>query len=103
MKPLVGQSLVSTMDATTVIVIRAPETDVSITCGGLEMVDQKADRTGLPTTGDASQDAGALLGKRYADESVGLELLCTKGGTGTLSVNGSPLPLKTAKPLPASD
>jgi hypothetical protein len=46
---------------------------------------------------------GSLLGKRYSDDELGLELLCTKGGEGTLAVNGTPLPLRDAKPLPASD
>ena len=31
---------------------------------------------------------GTLLGKRYADAEVGLELLCTKAGKGTLSLGG---------------
>jgi hypothetical protein len=46
---------------------------------------------------------GSQLGKRYADDEFGVELLCTKAGQGTLAVNGRPLPLKAAKPLPASD
>lgn len=103
MKPRVGQSLKSTVDSTTVIVIRAPEEELTLTCGGAEMVDPKcaqADGAGAP---DPEQMTGALLGKRYADDALGLELLCTKGGEGTLAVNGTPLPLKDAKPLPASD
>lgn len=32
-----------------------------------------------------------------------MEVLCTKPGQGTLALNGVPLPLKAAKPLPASD
>jgi hypothetical protein len=100
-KARVGQSLQSTVDATTVIVIRAPEAEVTLTCGGPEMVEKG--KVGEPGTPDAAQQAGTQLGKRYADEDLGLELLCTKGGEGTLSVNGTPLPLKDAKPLPASD
>jgi hypothetical protein len=44
-----------------------------------------------------------LLGKRYADESSGLEVLCTKPGPGPLTVDGRPLEVKGPKPLPASD
>jgi hypothetical protein len=46
---------------------------------------------------------GTLIGKRYADEDVGLELLCTKAGDGSLTIGGEPLALKDAKPLPSSD
>ena len=45
----------------------------------------------------------AGIRKRYSNEEIGLEVLCTKAGTGTLTVNGAPLLPKEAKPLPASD
>jgi hypothetical protein len=100
MKPRVGQTLASTVDATTVIVIRAPENDLEITCGGAAMVDPRGQEAGAA---DPTQMDGSQLGKRYADDEFGVELLCTKAGEGTLAVNGRPLPLKAAKPLPASD
>ena len=96
----VGQALHSVVDATSVIVVKAPETELTITCGGREMA------TGRPETlQDALPGAqdGTQIGKRYADDELGVELLCTKAGTGTLAVNGAALPLKDAKPLPASD
>jgi hypothetical protein len=46
---------------------------------------------------------GTLLGKRYAHEPSGTEVLCTKPGTGSLSIGSDPLVLRAAKPLPASD
>lgn len=52
---------------------------------------------------DPALSDGTQLGKRYADEGVGIEVLCTKPGTGTLTVNGDRLPMKEAKPLPSSD
>jgi hypothetical protein len=103
MKPRVGQTLTSTIDATTVVVIRWPDTDLELTCGGALMVDPKGPDAGATGTGDPGQTAGTQLGKRYASEELGVELLCTKAGTGTLAVSGTPLPLKAAKPLPASD
>lgn len=102
MKLKVGQSLVSAIDATTVIVIRAPETEVSVTCGGPEMRDGKGDASQNGIADPAQQD-GTLIGKRYAAEEVGVELLCTKAGTGTLALNGVPLPVRAPKPLPSSD
>jgi hypothetical protein len=101
-KPRVGQTLASTVDATTVVVVKAPDTDVTLTCGGAEMVDSK-EASGVTGTPDPSQQDGSQLGKRYADDELGLEILCTKAGQGTLAANGTPLPLKGAKPLPASD
>jgi hypothetical protein len=96
----VGQTLVSTVDAVTVVVIRAPEGEVTLTCGGAEMVEPSRGGGGVP---DPSQQEGSLLGKRYASDELGLEVLCTKAGPGSLAANGQALPLKDAKPLPASD
>jgi hypothetical protein len=45
---------------------------------------------------------GTAMGKRYVDES-GAEVLVTKAGAGSLSIGNTPLVLKEAKPLPASD
>ncbi|WP_218830196.1 hypothetical protein [Rhodococcus sp. 14-2470-1a] len=98
----VGQSLASSVDTTAVIVVRAPSDEISLTCGGAEMV------VGGKPTGDGSQIdpslvGGALLGKRYVDDAAGLEVLCTKPGQGLLAVDGTALPIKAAKPLPSSD
>jgi hypothetical protein len=43
------------------------------------------------------------MGKRYVDPDQTFEVLCTKGGDGSLSVGTDPLVPKEAKPLPASD
>jgi hypothetical protein len=92
----------SAVCTTEVIVVRAPKGDVSVACGGVEVVAYGTE----PPAGvelDPALAEGTLLGKRYADETVGIELLCTKPGTGSLTVDGGPLGLKDAKPLPASD
>lgn len=103
MKPRVGQTLASTIDATTVIVVRCSQDDLQITCGGAAMIDPHGAAGGTTGVADPAQMDGTQLGKRYADDELGVELLCTKAGQGTLAVNGVPLPLKNAKPLPASD
>jgi hypothetical protein len=54
-------------------------------------------------TPEVGQDQGTDLGKRYVREDVGLEVLCTKGGEGTLSVAGAILATQQAKTLPSSD
>lgn len=96
-----GTRLRSAVSETEVIVVRAPAGGAGVECGGHPMVPLGEDPPpGLQATGD---DGSTLMGKRYADEELGLELLCTKGGAGTLSVGGTPLPLKEAKPLPSSD
>ena len=82
------------------IVVRAAAGDVDLRCGGAPLL--AGDEEGGADL-DPAQSEGSLLGKRYADEGVGIELLCTKGGAGALFVNGAPLPLKEAKPLPSSD
>jgi hypothetical protein len=48
-------------------------------------------------------DSGTLMGKRYGSEELGIELLCSKPGTGALSLGEVLIPLKDAKPLPSSD
>ena len=101
MKLRTGQSLASVVDPTTVMVIKAPAAEVTVTCGGPEMVE--AGSGGDRHAPDPAQQDGTQMGKRYADDDLGIELLCTKPGTGTLAVDGTQLPLKDAKPLPSSD
>jgi hypothetical protein len=43
------------------------------------------------------------LGKRYTDDEELVEILCTKAGTGPLTLGSRALSLKAPKPLPASD
>ncbi|MFD4605509.1 hypothetical protein ACFWPQ_46805 [Streptomyces sp. NPDC058464] len=105
MRPRVGQMLTSTVDTTAVIVVRCPDEELEIDCGGAAMVEGNGNGAGAAATGtaDPGLTGGSLLGKRYADDELGVELLCTKPGPGVLTVNGVPLPMKAAKPLPASD
>jgi hypothetical protein len=94
-----GLKLNSAVSGAQVIVLRAPSGDVDVRCGGLPMVAGDP-----PPPADAHVDGEALvMGKRYSDDSGTVELLCTKPGTGGLTVGEEPLTVKAAKPLPASD
>jgi len=102
MKLRAGQQLVSAVDGTKVVVIKAPGDEVEVTCGGVAMYDPSGPAP-APAEADPALLDGTVLGKRYADDSLGIELLCAKGGEGTLAVNGKPLAIQGARPLPASD
>jgi hypothetical protein len=97
-----GARLRSQVDATEVVVVRAGSGGADIACGGHPMVDT----TATPLDGLAvadGLDGGTLLGKRYTDAAGEMEVLVTKPGQGSLTLGGTPLELKSAKPLPASD
>lgn len=99
MTPTVGERLGSTACSTEVIVVRAPASDIDLTCGGRPMTPLPAE-----TQDEIAEDGpGTLVGKRYAHPESGLELLCTKAGTGQLRVGQVPLEIKQAKSLPSSD
>jgi hypothetical protein len=83
------------------VVVKAPGEPVDLRCGGHALVAMDAEVT--PQGIEAGFDGGTQLGKRYADEALGLELLCTKAGEGSISVGEAILEVKGAKPLPASD
>jgi hypothetical protein len=97
-----GSRWQSAVDTTEVVVVRPPTTAVELQCGGHPMVPHGTPSpTGMPI--DDAHRSGTQLGKRYVDDEVGIEVLCTKAGEASLSVSGRPLTLKTAKPLPSSD
>lgn len=96
-----GDHLHSRICTTEVIVVKAPTIDVEIACGGAPMA--KNEQVEVAKAGDTAAGPGTLLGKRYADQELGLELLCVKGGSGQISVGGRPLAPREARPLPASD
>ena len=102
MKLRPGQRLHSGVCDAQVVVVRAPSSDVEVGCGGAALLDEGEEPDGAaaldPVLGD-----GPLLGKRYADDELGLELLCVRAGEGALTVGGRSLPVKGAKPLPSSD
>lgn len=96
-----GSRLKSQVCDSQVIVVRTADTLSDLRCGGWPMI-----AVGDEATPDLDLDpdlsGGNEMGKRYVD-GTGAEVLVTKAGKGTLSVGATPLDLKEAKPLPASD
>jgi hypothetical protein len=97
-----GLRLKSAVCSTEVMIIKAPAGEAQLSCGGVEML---ATTETQPTDArlDPAQAAGSLIGKRYVDAEERYELLCTKGGQGSLALSGVALQIKQAKALPSSD
>ena len=96
-----GTRLQSQVCDTQVIVVRSSDNLDDLRAGGVPMVPLDAEKSPDATIDPLFSDGNAM-GKRYVDES-GAEVLVTKAGAGTLSIGTTPLSLKEAKPLPASD
>jgi len=96
-----GSRWKSAVSETEIVVVRPVDGDHRLGCGGTDMVAVGAGGGGGKV--DSALADPTLLGKRYEDEVSGLEVLCSKGGDGTLTLDGTPLVVKSAKPLPSSD
>jgi hypothetical protein len=96
-----GTRLQSQVCDTQVIVVRSADSLDDLRAGGVPMVPLDGQKSADATLDPALAD-GNVMGKRYVDEN-GAEVLVTKAGAGTLSIGATPLNLKEAKPLPASD
>jgi hypothetical protein len=83
-----------------VIVVKAPAGELDLRCGGEAMEPADAPRQSEPAAGG---EVVTQVGKRYTDEAGDVEVLVTKSGQSTLSIGDTPLEIKGAKPLPASD
>jgi hypothetical protein len=97
-----GTRLKSAVCSSELMVVVAPTGEANLTCGGTPVIELSAD----PPNGvsiDAEAKQGTQMGKRYTNEAGDLEVLCTKPGEGGLAVDGVPLEIKGAKPLPSSD
>ena len=93
-----GARLKSAACDTEVMVIRG--SSVIVECGGVPMGEA---RPAQPAALDSKFADGSKIGKRYVDAAGQVELLCVKGGQGSLSISGVALQTKEAKPLPSSD
>jgi hypothetical protein len=97
-----GARFKSAVCDTQVMVIKAPAGEFSLQCGGVDVIAP----TAAPPAGlqlDSAHAHETLIGKRYVNADESLELLCTKGGKGSLSLDGVALEIKQAKQLPSSD
>lgn len=92
----------SAVDTSEVVVVRPAKGDVELACGGHPMLAVGATAPeGLEI--NPAFASGTAVGKRYVDAETGVELLGSKAGTGSLSIDGRVLTLRDAKALPASD
>jgi len=99
-----GTRLQSQVCDTQVIVVRSADSLDDLRAGGAPMVPVGTENPAVDSalTLDPALSDGTLMGKRYVDDG-GAEVLVTKAGAGTLSIGSTPLAIKEAKPLPASD
>lgn len=97
-----GSRLKSAVCNSELMLIVAPDRDVTLTCGGVPVLELGGDSPADATI-DPDQKQGTLMGKRYTNEAGDIEILCTKPGEGGLAVDGVVLEVKGAKPLPSSD
>lgn len=82
--------------------MRSSTETIDLRCGGLafEILDGEAGPRSPIAEGF---EGGTQVGKRYADDDAGIEVLCTKGGPASVSIGEQVLAPKGAKALPASD
>lgn len=97
-----GTRLVSAVCDTGIIVVRPPNRNGEIRCGGVRMLALNEVPPGDVSLVDDAR-GGTLIGKRYISDDAGLEVLCTKSGDGSLAFDDTPLVVQGAKPLPPSD
>jgi hypothetical protein len=95
-----GSKLKSSVCDTQVMIIKGPAGEHDLSCGGAPMIGATEEAAG---TLDADKAEGTAVGRRYVNADETLELLCVKGGKGTLSLDGVKLEPKQAKALPSSD
>jgi len=85
------------------VVVRPPTAEIGLECGGEPMEPLQSSTPPVSAPVSAASDPDIRLGKRYVNQTFGIEVLCTRAGTGPLSVSGEPMVIKDAAPLPSSD
>ena len=88
-------------DVQVMVVKGSAENPVDLRCGGAPMID--AAELVTEATPEGPVEGSALMGKRYTNPGQTIELLCTKGGDGELSIDGEALGFREARELPSSD
>lgn len=97
-----GARLFSNVCKAEFMAVKVPGGDIDITIGGVVPATSAAERTGAGAIVDG-HGGGSAMGKRYVSDDDSVELLCTKPGDGVPALNGTPLQIKDAKAMPASD
>ena len=97
-----GSRFKSAVCDTQVMVVKAPAGEHDLRCGGVDMLGATA-AAPAGAAMDPAFGAGTMIGKRYVNADESVELLCTKGGKGSLSLGATALEVKQAKQLPSSD
>lgn len=100
MKP--GTRLKSVVCTGEAMVVKAPEGDLVLTCGGIPMTTE-SDVAVDASNADTEHMYECLIGKRYVNEEETIELLCVKAGEGSFGADGQMLMGKETKKLPSSD
>lgn len=98
----VGTKLKSAVCDAQIILLRVPARPIDLRIGGAAPLTDGASRPEGAAL-DPAWAGGCLTGKRYCDVAETIELLCTKGGQGGISMDGTALGIKQAKQLPSSD
>lgn len=96
-----GARFKSAVCETQLMVVKAPAGDFDLRCGGAAMLAPTAAASAGAALSPGGE--GTLIGKRYVNADESVEVLCTKGGAGALSLGDTPLEVKQAKQLPSSD
>jgi hypothetical protein len=96
-----GARFKSAVCDTQLMVIKVSAGEFELRCGGALML--ALSEAAPVVVLDPAVAGGTLIGKRYVNAGESVELLCTKGGKGSLVLNGTPMEIKQAKQLPSSD
>lgn len=96
-----GMRLRSAVCSSELIVVKASESEFDLRCGGAPL--SAEDTSPAAAQAAEASGSGTMVGKRYVDDDGTIELLCVKGGDGSLSIGEVPMGVRNAKPLPSSD
>ena len=91
-----GAKLGSSVCDGQLLVLRVPAVPIDLRIGGAPVGGERG-------AIDPALAGGTQTGKRYTDAAETMEFLCTKGGEGSITVDGVLLGIKAAKALPSSD
>ena len=97
-----GSRWCSAVCSAELVVVRPPKTAGELRCGG-QPLRAIAEPAVEPAAIDPALSEGVLVGKRYAEVESGIEVLVSRAGLGSLTIDGRKLAPKEAKALPSSD